>query len=329
MSGETCYNLRVGKVFQTAAHSNNGEERTMEILQNETLRVSIQPDEVSARIELLNTDLAWKFQPNVEGDVWVTHGQTQVAAYLREASQKSIRRMSMPDDERLTLFLRGLPGNAALAISFALPKREPVLRVEVESPPTGTPSRVREARFPGAIAWETSQPQHTVWPNAAGMLLPNNYAQAISPNGEGLGGRMGFNRSLYQPWWGVVGDRGAYAAIAETPFDFALDIRHPAGGPTVTRPVWFPSMGHLAYPRAIRYIFFERGDHTTLAKARAMGFVGGEVRPKPSSAETCGQRHFPHKYLQSQLPRHSSDTQRNHLCRARGSDPEPEARTGP
>lgn len=239
----------------------------METLQNQTLRVTVQPDEVSARIELLNTDLVWNFQPNVEGDVWVTHGQTQVAAYLREASQKSIRRVSIPDEDRLTLFLRGLPGNTGLAISFALPKREPTLRVEVESLSTGTPSRVREVRFPGAIAWETSQPQHTLWPNAAGMILPNSYDHAISPNGEGLGGRMGFNRSLYQPWWGVVGDRGAYAAIAETPFDFALDIRHPAGGTTVTRPVWFPSMGHLAYPRAIRYVFFEHGDHTTLAKA--------------------------------------------------------------
>jgi hypothetical protein len=175
----------------------------MEVLQNEMLRVTIQPDEVSARIELSqNTDLAWKFQPNVEGDVWVTHGQSQVVAYLREASQKSIRRVSLPDEERVTLFLRGLPGNTGVTVSFALPKGDGIasgsagilpassLRVEVEPLPTGTSSRVREVRFPGPIAWETSQPQYTVWPNAAGMILPNDYAQAVSPNGEGVKGRM-------------------------------------------------------------------------------------------------------------------------------------------
>ena len=239
----------------------------MEILQNEKLRVTIEPDDVSASIELINTDLKWKFQPNPEGDVWVTHVQTEASAYLREASQKTIRRLSLPDEERVTLLLRGLPGNTGLSISFALPKKEAMLRVEVEPLPTGTPSRVRAVSFPGPLAWETSQPQYTVWPNAAGMILPNNYDRDISPNGEGISGRMGYNRSLYQPWWGVVGNKGAYAAIAETGFDFALDIRHPAGGPTLTRPVWFPSLGHLAYPRAIRYVFFERGDHTTVAKA--------------------------------------------------------------
>ena len=35
----------------------------MEILQNEKLRVTIEPDDVSASIELIDTGLKWKFQP--------------------------------------------------------------------------------------------------------------------------------------------------------------------------------------------------------------------------------------------------------------------------
>ena len=140
----------------------------------------------------------------------------------------------------------------------------------------------------------------------APMVEIPTFWQAIylgTPNGEGIAERLAFTRSLYQPWWGVVGDRGAYAAIAETPFDFAFDIRHPAGGPTTTRPIWMASHGHLAYPRAIRYSFFGTADHVTLAKTyrayaksigrwvsleekfdrnpRAKGLIGATIFPVP------------------------------------------------
>ncbi len=238
-----------------------------EIIQNKYLRVTINPDKVSATIQLTDGDIRWKFEPNVEGDIRVSHGLTEVGAYLHEAQRKYVRRVQTPKDERVSLFLEGLPGNTGLVITYTMEPEEPMLRVEVEPLPTGTPSRVKEANFPGVLSWNDVEPLYTVWPNSAGMLLPNDYPNAIAPEGEGLSRRMGFNRSLYQPWWGVVAEQGAYLAIAETPFDFALDIRHPAGGPTKTRPAWFPSLGHLAYPRSIRYVFFKQATHTTLAKA--------------------------------------------------------------
>ena len=241
-----------------------------EILQNKHLRVTINPDKVTATIELTNGDIRWQFEPNLEGDITVNHGLSEVSAYLHEAPRKYMRRVKTPKEERVSLFLEGLPGNTGLIVTYAIEPEEPMLRVEVEALPTGTPSRIKEAKFPGVLSGSDAEPLYTVWPNSAGMLLPKNYPTAIDPEGEGLSRRMAFNRSLYQPWWGVVAERGAYLAIAETPFDFALDIRHPAGGPTTTRPAWMPSLGHLAYPRAIRYVFFKQATHTTLAKAYRM-----------------------------------------------------------
>lgn len=238
-----------------------------EIIQNKYLRVTINPDEVKANVQLTDDDTRWQFEPNLDGDIHVNHGLTEVSAYLHEAPKKYVRRVKTPNDERVSLFLEGLPGNTGLIITYIVEPEEPMLRVEVEALPTGTPSRIKEAKFPGVLSWLDAKPLYTVWPNSAGMLLPNDYPSAIAEDGEGLSRRIAFNRSFYQPWWGVVAERGAYLAIAETPFDFALDIRHPAGGPTKTRPVWFPSLGYLAYPRSIRYKFFKQATHTTLAKA--------------------------------------------------------------
>jgi hypothetical protein len=238
-----------------------------EVLQNARLRVVIDPDRMLASVELVGAGLRWRFDANREGDVRISHGAAAARAFLHEAPRKTVRRVRTPREERVTFFLQGLPGNTGAAITYALEPEMAMLRVEIEALPTGSSSRFTDAAFPGPLVWLDSTPQHTVWPNAAGMLLPNDYPAAIAPDGQGLEHRLAFNRDLYQPWWGVVGDRGGYLAIAETPFDFALDLRHPEGGPTMTRPAWLPSLGHLAYPRAIRYIFFDEATHVRLAKA--------------------------------------------------------------
>ena len=290
-----------------------------EIIKNRHISVRIRPEELCAQIQLVEKGLSWRFEPNLDGDVWVRHGQTEATAYLREAPRKTVRRIRRPGEERVTVLLEGLPGGTALSITFALPEDEPELRVEVEPLPTGSSSRVVKVQFPGMLSFEDSEPRYTVWPNAAGMLLPNDYPKAVAPEGEKLEKRMGFNRALCQPWWGIVADRGAYLAIAETPFDFAFDVRHPAGGPTRTRPVWMPSMGHLSYPRAIRYRLYEQADYVRLAKdyrayAQSIGrwmslkekfernplvrrLVGSVIFPVTICTHSCQQRPPSHKVV--------------------------------
>jgi len=204
-------------------------------------------------------------------------------------------------EQRLTVVVSGLPGGACVAVSYSLPGNEPFLRVEVEPYPSASTSEVTEVRYPGPLVPLNDTPRHTVWPNSNGTLIPHAYSRAI---GVGEGERsmhMSLGRGLYQPWWGLVTGRSGYAAIAETPFDFALDLRHPSGGPTRTASVWVASLGRLAYPRAIRYTFCDGADHTKLAKiyrayAQSVGrwiSLADKFARNPQSKRLVGAMIFP------------------------------------
>ena len=243
------------------------------VLQNETLHVTIDPQTLVCSVAHRKSGQKWAFQQNADADFRVVHKSTETWGFLGDARQKEILRLSTPNEERLTVLLKELPGGVGLSITFALPYRENVLRIEVEPLPTASDSFVGEVWYPGQLALVDDREDYTLWPNGAGMMIPAHHDQEIhaymsdyETQVKGLEYAMAYSWHLYQPWWGVVGHRSAYVAIAETPFDFALELKHPKGGPTSTRPVWVPSMGRLSYPRAIRYAFFEQADHVVLAK---------------------------------------------------------------
>jgi len=243
------------------------------VLQNETLHVQIDPQTLQCSVAHRGLGQKWAFQKNADADLRVVHGSTDTLAYLRDARHKKISRFSTPAEERLTCFLRALPGGVGLSITFALPHRKNILRIEVEPLPAASVSSVAEVWYPGQLALIDDEEEYTLWPNGAGMMIPAHHDQKIEATMsdyetqvKGLEYAIAYSWHLYQPWWGVVGRKSAYMAVAETPFDFALELKHPKGGPTSTRPVWVPSMGRLSYPRAIRYYFFEQADHVVLAK---------------------------------------------------------------
>ena len=243
------------------------------VLQNELLHVQIDPQTLECLVAHRASGQKWAFQENADADFRVVHKSTDTLGYLRDARQREILRLSTPAEERLTCFLRGLPGGVGLSITFALPHREDVLRIEIEALPTTSASSVAEVWYPGRLVLLDDNEAYTLWPNGGGMMIPADHDQEIAASMseyetqvKGLDYAMAYSWHLYQPWWGVVGHKAAYMAIAETPFDFALELKHPKGGPTSTRPVWVPSMGRLSYPRAIRYHFFERANHVVLAK---------------------------------------------------------------
>jgi len=242
-------------------------------LQNETLLVEVTLEPFRCTVTRRSSGLQWTFRENAEGDLRVAHGSTNTLAHLRDARAKHVHRYATPTEERLTVDFEGLPGGVGLSITYALPYREDVLRVEVEPLPTTSPSCISHVWYPGRLDPIDDEPQYTLWPNGAGTMIPAHYNREIAADMsayetqvKGLSYAIAYSWHLYQPWWGVLAKRSAYLAIAETPFDFALELVHPRGGPTSTRPVWVPSMGRLAYPRAIRYHFFDQADHVTLAK---------------------------------------------------------------
>ena len=246
----------------------------METLQNATLRVDIDTDTYELAVIHRETGLRWAFRQNPEAELRIVHGSTKALAYLGDARQRRICRYKTPAEERVTCLLEGLAGGVGLAVTYALPADEGMVRIEVEPLYGATKSHIAEVWYPGPLDALDDKVLHTVWPNGGGMLLPTHYGREVMADMsdyetqvKGLPYAIAYSWHLYQPWWGVVGEKAGYVAIAETPFDFALELRHPAGGPTHIRPVWVPSLGRLAYRRAIRYLFVPRANHVTLAKA--------------------------------------------------------------
>lgn len=244
------------------------------LLRNEHLQVEVDADTLTASVLHLASGLRWQFRTHDTGEVHVSHGTGESTVNWSDARIRTLHRVVTSHEQRLAIFAEGLPGGVAATITFALPNAEPVLRVEVEPLPTSSTSEITEVWYPGPLVFENDEPVHTVWPNAAGTLIPAHYDHdiGIRPDPKDAARRaahsnnMALGRNLYEPWWGVVGRQGAYIAIAETPFDFSLDLQHPSGGPTRSSPSWIPSLGRLAYPRMIRYEFFAGADHVTLAK---------------------------------------------------------------
>jgi hypothetical protein len=76
---------------------------------------------------------------------------------------------------------------------------------------------------------------------------------------------------------GATNGEEGQMAILETPDDAAIRIDRNDGNLTVA-PEWDPQRGRLGYPRAVRYVFFEKGGHVAMAKryrdhARQIGLL--------------------------------------------------------
>ncbi len=244
------------------------------LLQNDVLQVLVDADTLAVGVIHKGSGLRWQFTTHPAGEARIDHGSSESIINWSDARTRTLRRYTTAREQRMTILIEGLPGGVAAGITFALPCEEPLLRIEVEPYPTSSTSEITEVWYPGPLELVDDQPIYTVWPNMAGTLIPARYNRdiGIRPDPQDASrnaahtNHMALGRTLYEPWWGVVGAKGAYIAIAETPFDFALDLQHASGGPTRTSPTWVPSLGRLAYPRMIRYQFLPGADHTALAK---------------------------------------------------------------
>jgi hypothetical protein len=242
-------------------------------LENDTLRIDFDPNAVQCVVTRKDSGLRWAFRDNAEGDLRIVLSSLETRADLRDAREKQVYRYSTPTEERLTCHLNGLPGGVGLSISYVLGSPAEMLRIEIEPLMTTSSSHISHVWYPGRLEPVDDETAFTLWPHGGGTMIPARHNQAIAADMsayetqvKGLPYSIAYSWHLYQPWWGALGRKSAYLAIAETPFDFALELVHPKGGPTITRPVWVPSLGRLAYQRVIQYHFMERTDHVALAK---------------------------------------------------------------
>ena len=120
-------------------------------LENETLRLDVDPETFRCSVTRKSSGLQWAFQDNPEGDLRIVHGSTDTLAHLRDAREKQVYRYSTPTEERLTCHLRGLPGGVGLSISYVLADPEDMLRIEVEPLPTTSASHISHVWYPGRL----------------------------------------------------------------------------------------------------------------------------------------------------------------------------------
>jgi len=123
-------------------------------------------------------------------------------------------------------------------------------------------ARAKRLSWPGPFAVEKPRSADaTVIPYMQGMLLPGDWPDEIELDSPSCNGR-----GLYMPWWGQCRDGAGYIVIIETPADAGCNFSHPAGGPTQIGVRWDGSLGGLAYPRRMRYEFFDSCDYVKMAK---------------------------------------------------------------
>ncbi|MDR1902448.1 MAG: DUF5696 domain-containing protein [Treponema sp.] len=96
-----------------------------------------------------------------------------------------------------------------------------------------------------------------------GVLLPNNWQKEFPK--FPFGGQM-CSEAAYMPWWGQVRGDSGYIAIVEQPWDAAMYVEHPAGGPTRAGISWLPSLGEMNYKRTVRLSFMPHCDYNDLCK---------------------------------------------------------------
>lgn len=113
--------------------------------------------------------------------------------------------------------------------------------------------------WPGPVLFKSAANQETILPFMQGAIIPGRWPQAMARKEH-----LTYDRVLYMPWWGQRCGEAGYMAILETDADAGCRFEHPAGGPTRIGPWWPGSLGRIAYPRIVRYSFFDRCDYVSL-----------------------------------------------------------------
>lgn len=124
---------------------------------------------------------------------------------------------------------------------------------------------VKAVYWPGPMDFEEAKPSwYTLLNWRQGLLIPNDWG--VETSQVPFGGMLG-TAGAYMPWFAQVKDGEGYIAIAETPWNAAYDVDHPAGGPYTHVGIrWEPSLGRMNDRRVLQYRLLHRCDHNDICK---------------------------------------------------------------
>jgi hypothetical protein len=259
---------------EQAGPTNAKDEATMQVSQQgeqweikgREYSVRFSPGDGSVRAEMPSGP-GWDSKANVGKELNVKVAGRSADVSLADASTKHAEVYRTGHCDGVRALYSGFKSGSdavdleiALQISIERTTGELVFEVIPVRDPSGA---LHECRWPQPFSFEKAgMKNYTVLPSMQGCLIPSDWGQEW----KGWYGERTCTRALYMPWWGQVrGDEG-YQVILETPWDAGVRVKHPAGGPTTIRPVWFSSLGSLRYARRARCVFFEKCNYVAMAK---------------------------------------------------------------
>jgi hypothetical protein len=122
--------------------------------------------------------------------------------------------------------------------------------------------RIEKVLYPAPFEFDDKS-GYTALTFMQGVLLPNDWQKEFPK--LPFGGQL-CSEAAYMPWWGQVRGDSGYIAIVEQPWDAAIYVEHPSGGPTRAGIGWLPSLGEMSYKRTLRLSFMPRCDYNDLCK---------------------------------------------------------------
>lgn len=219
--------------------------------------------------------VAWKMMPSGPDDVLVGSDGDQFRLRLADGAAK-ITPYSTGYSTGVKIVLDGYRSTGEKKPGVLLPVRF-VLTLAIEGQDEELTAgamaiengvTVRELNWPKEP--DGRQVDFTVIPSDDGTLLPRNWPKRYHPIH-----RSAVDHSIIQShlietwamsWWGFEKGPAAMMLIVETPDDAAYTFSHPPGGPTRMGPSWRAQLRHFAYPRQVRFVFFQRGNYVDMCK---------------------------------------------------------------
>jgi len=236
-------------------------------LETPALSVVLDLERMSFDVSHKEAGIVWRMMTPGEHDVAVEVSGKTTWANFANAAVKQAEVCSEGDWVGVAVKLAGFKEiehlrDATLTIRLLLNPKAAEVRCELVPPKKSQEYKIKECRYPRALAIPQQRDCYGVIPTRGGWLLPGDWDRAYNLSlewGRGWGG-------LTMAWWGAVNGASAYVGIFETPFDAKLLISHPAGGPPTIGPEWNTSHGSMRYARRLLYSFHHKGDYVTLAK---------------------------------------------------------------
>lgn len=245
-------------------------------------RVTLNASNLAVRIQA--GTVAWNLAPSLKDDMLVRSrgeefylrladaGRIHIEAY--DAGFKTGVKIVLDEFRHAGLLRGGGPLDLRLYLTICLegPDEELVFDVSARE----GEAVLRQLDWPKELdAAEAFD--HTVLSNRWGTLLPRNWPKEYSPiRAMTKEGKIDptdvsvVESNLIEcwsmSWWGFQKGPAAMMIIVETPEDASYKLHHPAGGPTVMGPRWRDMLGAFSYPRALRMVFFPKGNYVTMAK---------------------------------------------------------------